>query len=556
MAGINFGLLQPAQQIGQPLMGKAPPLPETGGGGQESDGGIGEFLQGAGDLASALKGPSEPSLSTGNLGNTISTQAESVPNPNQQNQPIGPVGQDLMASPAYQQSLQAYQKAQETGISKNPLMTVVDFSRPASEKRMWVVNPQSNEVLMNTYVSEGSGKDGKGGFSNDPNSHQSSLGTYVTGAAYAGSKGTSLRIQGLDKGLNDNAEKRGVVVHGADYVGEGKSGRSWGCFALPKDQAQKYIDLTKGGSVIHAYSGNAATNTNSTGSFINNPQNGMDILKKPENNPFRTNTGTNAAIPVIKQFEGYASKPYWDVNAYRNGYGSDTMTGADGKVRKVTPGTQTNKEDADRDLARRTKEFENTAMNQAGVANWNKLPVSAKAALTSVAYNYGSLPKRILPAVRSGDIQGISEAVRSLGSDNKGVNRQRRSKEAELIVNPGLYQREYGFEEEKQKAGNSSSGGLLRSTMNKQPVEKFDPQGQQPPQMPREQFDGMLRQFDQGRDDYAQNKAPGLLANTSNPNTPPNIRPFQLNKPLRNLSPEEIKALMNWNKGQLGPMLS
>lgn len=138
------------------------------------------------------------------------------------------------------------------------------------------------------------------------------------------------------------------------------------------------------------------------------------------------------AASLIRQFEGYRDTPYWDVNAFRVGYGSDTTTGADGKVRRVEKGMKISREDADRDLARRTQEFARRARSQAGDA-WGGLTPQAAAALTSIAYNYGSLPDRILPAVRSGDHDAIASAVEGLGGDNEGINAKRRAREAAII---------------------------------------------------------------------------------------------------------------------------
>jgi GH24 family phage-related lysozyme (muramidase) len=92
------------------------------------------------------------------------------------------------------------------------------------------------------------------------------------------------------------------------------------------------------------------------------------------------------------------------------------------------------REDAERDLNRRATDFENTAKHQVGQNVWQGLNQGAQAALTSVAYNYGSLPKRILSEVQSGDPQRISNAINSLGGDNKGINRHRRNQEAAMVL--------------------------------------------------------------------------------------------------------------------------
>lgn len=153
-------------------------------------------------------------------------------------------------------------------------------------------------------------------------------------------------------------------------------------------------------------------------------------------------TGDTAAI--LRQFEGFRSTPYWDVNAYRVGYGSDTITRADGTVVKVTPGMSVSREDAERDLARRSKEFEATAIGQVGPDAWAALAPNARSALTSVAYNYGSLPNSVVQAVKGGDVTAIANSVAGLQGHNDGVNRDRRLKEAAIIsgaTNPDWFTR-------------------------------------------------------------------------------------------------------------------
>lgn len=134
------------------------------------------------------------------------------------------------------------------------------------------------------------------------------------------------------------------------------------------------------------------------------------------------------AAGILRKEEGFRATPYWDVNAYRTGYGSDTVTTADGKKVKVTQGMKVSRADADRDLARRLGEFEHTAAGQTGTENWNRLPPATRGALLSVTYNYGSLPKRVVAAVRSGDQGAIASAVAGLSA-----NKARRQREAAII---------------------------------------------------------------------------------------------------------------------------
>jgi GH24 family phage-related lysozyme (muramidase) len=136
---------------------------------------------------------------------------------------------------------------------------------------------------------------------------------------------------------------------------------------------------------------------------------------------------------VIAEFEGFSKTAYWDVNAWRTGFGSDTVTRADGSIEKVTEDTVVTREDAERDLARRTVEFSDTASRNVGAEVWEALPANVKSALTSVAYNYGNIPSRIRGAVRSGDVEAIAAAVEGLAGDNEGVNENRRMREAAII---------------------------------------------------------------------------------------------------------------------------
>ncbi|CAB5079526.1 hypothetical protein UFOVP143_3 [uncultured Caudovirales phage] len=140
-----------------------------------------------------------------------------------------------------------------------------------------------------------------------------------------------------------------------------------------------------------------------------------------------------SATGLISSFEGLRLKPYWDVNHYRVGFGSDTVTLADGTVQKVTKDTRITAEDAMRDLNRRKNETQAQVASQIG-PGWDSLPEGAKAALTSVAYNYGTLPKSVAAAASSGDPNAVSKAILGLSSDNGGVNAKRRAREARVAA--------------------------------------------------------------------------------------------------------------------------
>ena len=158
-------------------------------------------------------------------------------------------------------ALKAHARAAAAGETASPLLTVIDYSLLSRERRLWVLDLDSGEVLARELVAHGNGTGGDAArhFSNRPGSYQSSLGTFVTGATYRGKHGLSLRLHGLDRGLNDQAEARAIVVHGARYVNDdivgqlGRLGRSQGCPALSEDAAPRIIDLIRDGTVVFSY---------------------------------------------------------------------------------------------------------------------------------------------------------------------------------------------------------------------------------------------------------------------------------------------------------------
>lgn len=151
----------------------------------------------------------------------------------------------------------------------------------------------------------------------------------------------------------------------------------------------------------------------------------------------QTGKYTGDAPAMLRQFEGLKLGAYYDVNHFRVGYGSDTVTRADGTIEKVTPSTRITQEDAERDLQRRTAQTQDSIRSQIGGDAWNKLSGAAQTSLTSVAYNYGSLPDRVIPAAQSGDPQAISQAILGLSGDNSGINARRRSAEAANVLASG-----------------------------------------------------------------------------------------------------------------------
>lgn len=168
-----------------------------------------------------------------------------------------------MSREAYAYALQGMETLQDEGQVKNDeILTVIDFSLPSYKKRLFVIDLITGELLFNTYVSHGrnSGKDMATRFSNRLNSFQSSPGFYITGNTYYGEHGFSLRLDGKEKGINDNAFKRSIVMHAADYVSNrsirmlGYIGRSLGCPAVPTAIHKPLINAIKDGSCLFIYS--------------------------------------------------------------------------------------------------------------------------------------------------------------------------------------------------------------------------------------------------------------------------------------------------------------
>ncbi|PZR90342.1 MAG: hypothetical protein DI537_19190 [Stutzerimonas stutzeri] len=141
-------------------------------------------------------------------------------------------------------------------------------------------------------------------------------------------------------------------------------------------------------------------------------------------------TGLEASINMLKQFEGFKSTPYWDTNAYRVGYGSDTVTLSDGTIQKVVQGIAITEADALRDLVRRIGEFQDVVKAQVGADRFSGFDSNQQAVLTSIAYNYGRLPQDIVEAIKTGTKGEVAAAIRNRGSDNNGINRGRRNTEA------------------------------------------------------------------------------------------------------------------------------
>ena len=161
---------------------------------------------------------------------------------------------------AFQQAVAGYEKITDR---KREVLTLIDFSKPSTEKRLFVFDMKERKLLYTSLVSHGrnSGSNWATSFSNENGSYKSSLGFYLTETTYQGKNGYSLILEGLEKGINDHARQRAIVVHGAAYAnpsvisGGGRLGRSLGCPALPQKMARPIIDAIKGGSVMYIYAG-------------------------------------------------------------------------------------------------------------------------------------------------------------------------------------------------------------------------------------------------------------------------------------------------------------
>ena len=144
---------------------------------------------------------------------------------------------------------------------RTDVLTVIDYTKPSTERRLWVFDLVHTRVLFEELAAHGknSGENQAVRFSNAPNSLMTSLGAFLTGDTYIGKHGLSLRLQGLEKGINDNSMARDIVIHAADYVSEamakakGRIGRSWGCPAVRPEISRRLIEAVQGGSLVLAY---------------------------------------------------------------------------------------------------------------------------------------------------------------------------------------------------------------------------------------------------------------------------------------------------------------
>jgi len=163
---------------------------------------------------------------------------------------------------AFKYAYQGYKRLEEEGqLNKEGIITICDFSQSSKRKRLYVIDLNECKLLLNTFVAHGRNSGGEYArkFSNRPESRQSSLGFYRTKKTYYGGHGLALTLSGLEPGFNDKAERRKIVIHGSQYIGDnyrrwGKfMGRSFGCPAVPMKQSKTLINTIKDGSCLFIY---------------------------------------------------------------------------------------------------------------------------------------------------------------------------------------------------------------------------------------------------------------------------------------------------------------
>ena len=161
----------------------------------------------------------------------------------------------------FKNAMDGFYNLKEKGLISKDILTIIDFSLSSTKKRLWVIDLSTNTILYNTLVAHGmkSGLEYANSFSNSQSSNKSSLGFYVTGETYNGKHGLSLKLDGLEKGINSNARARAVVVHGAGYANpsfiksQGYLGRSQGCPAIPEGLKAEIIQIIKNKSCLFIY---------------------------------------------------------------------------------------------------------------------------------------------------------------------------------------------------------------------------------------------------------------------------------------------------------------
>lgn len=159
------------------------------------------------------------------------------------------------------QALNATECAVSSGVDKPERLAIIDFTLPSHEQRLWIFELTEGRLILREWVAHGknSGGNRATSFSNRLESHQSSIGLFQANESYRGKHGYSLRLDGLEPGINDRARERAIVIHGADYVDPswiqayGRLGRSFGCPAVSQEVIHQVVDSLKGGQLVFTY---------------------------------------------------------------------------------------------------------------------------------------------------------------------------------------------------------------------------------------------------------------------------------------------------------------
>ena len=161
-----------------------------------------------------------------------------------------------LSEEAFEYAYKGYTHLLEKNMISDPeYLTICDFSQSSKQKRLYIIDMTNDTIIANTFVAHGHNSGGEYAtrFSNKLSSKQSSLGFYITKNTYRGENGLSLRMEGLEPGFNDKAYRRAIVMHGADYIGNGSAGRSYGCPAVPKKECKEIINTIKNGTCLFIY---------------------------------------------------------------------------------------------------------------------------------------------------------------------------------------------------------------------------------------------------------------------------------------------------------------
>jgi len=197
------------------------------------------------------------------IGNTVSLPAATPPLQSYDSQFFALLKLAPRLDPhALEAALTALNRLQAAGTKvRGDVLTIIDYTKPSTERRLWVFDLARTRVLFQEMTAHGKNSGDKQAvrFSNAPNSLMTSLGAFLTGDTYMGKHGLSLRLQGLEKGVNDNSMERAIVIHAAAYISDaiarnkGRIGRSWGCPAVRPEISRSLIESVRGGALVLAY---------------------------------------------------------------------------------------------------------------------------------------------------------------------------------------------------------------------------------------------------------------------------------------------------------------